>query len=69
VDESLPPRHERLARELARLESCIEETAALVARLRREKSELEARLAASDQIRAEAARRVQALLDRVDGLG
>jgi len=67
-EEAKPSDRERVARELSRLEQRVNETIALVARLRREKSELEARLAASDRVRAEAAQRVQVLLDRIDRL-
>ncbi len=68
-DQTVGPNRERVARELSRLEQRINETIALVARLRRENAELQARLAAAERVRAEAANRVQALLDRIDGLG
>ncbi|MEO0077575.1 MAG: hypothetical protein ABIK86_01050 [candidate division WOR-3 bacterium] len=69
ADRTAPVCRGPAAQELARLEQRVNEAIALVTRLRREKAELEARLAAADQLRAEAAQRVQALLDRIDTLG
>jgi phage-related minor tail protein len=68
-EPSPSPARETVTRQLARLESRIDETVALVASLRREQAALAAQLEQSERVRREAAQRVQALLDRIDGLG
>ena len=68
-DANTPPSREVIARQLGQLESRVDEAVALIARLRKQQSELEARLAESERVRREAAQRVQVLLDRIDGLG
>lgn len=59
---------EELARQLDALEGRIDAAIALIARLRREKQELEARLAESAEARREAQRRLDSVLDKIETL-
>ena len=61
LDESLEPQFRLLEK---RIDAALD----LVGRLRREKQELEARLAESAQPRHEAVRRLNEVLDKIDAL-
>ncbi|HTW90889.1 MAG TPA: hypothetical protein VMH22_04195 [bacterium] len=51
-----------------RLEAKVDEATRLIANLRREKLELQARLEQATRARAETVQRIDALIDKIDGL-
>ncbi len=50
------------------LEARIDEAVRRIAQLKKDKQELEARLAEASRVRSEAARRIDDLIDKIDGL-
>jgi hypothetical protein len=64
-DEAPSP---ELALRFAELEQRVDDAVERIGELKKEKSALEARLAQEAQLRAEAARRIAALLDKIDTL-
>lgn len=57
-----------LVEQFRQFEARVDETVKLIADLRQEKRELEARLDEANQTRAEAVQRIDALIDKIDGL-
>ena len=57
-----------LVERLRQFEATVDEAARLIAQLRKDKQRLEARLDESTQARAEAVQRIDALVDKIDGL-
>ncbi len=53
---------------LRQFEAMVDEAARMIAQLRKDKQRLEARLDESTQARAEAVQRIDALVDKIDGL-
>jgi len=51
-----------------KFEARVDDAVRLIGELRREKRELEARLEEGNRARAEAVRRIDALIDKIDGL-
>ncbi len=57
-----------LAEQFRQFEARVDEAVRLIADLRQQKRELEARLVEAKQARAEAVQRIDALIDKIDGL-
>ncbi len=57
-----------LVEQFRQLEARIDEAVRLIAQLKKDKQELEARLAEASRVRSEAARRIDDLIDKIDGL-
>ncbi len=57
-----------LVEQFRQLEARIDEAVRLIVRLKKEKQELEARLEEATRTRAEAARRIDDLIDKIDSL-
>jgi len=57
-----------LVEQFRQFEARVDETVRLIAQLKRDKRELEARLEEATQTRTEAARRIDDLIDKIDAL-
>jgi chromosome segregation ATPase len=57
-----------LEEQFRQLDAGIDEAVRLIIQLKKEKQELEARLEEANRTRAEAARRIDELIDKIDGL-
>ncbi len=64
-EEGPPP---ELVEQFRRFEARVDEAVRLIVQLKKDKRELEARLAESNRARAEALERIDALIDKIDGL-
>jgi hypothetical protein len=58
----------QLVERFRQFEATVDEAVRLIAQLRKDKQNLEARLEETTRARAEAVRRVDALIDKIDGL-
>lgn len=64
--EAGPP--QELTEQFRQFEARVDKAVKLITDLRQQKRELEARLVEAKQARAEAAQRIDALIDKIDGL-
>jgi len=64
-EEGISP---ELTEQFRQLEARVDEAVRLIVRLKKEKQELEARLEEASRTRSEAARRIDELIDKIDGL-
>jgi chromosome segregation ATPase len=64
-EDSPPP---ELVEQFRQFEVRVDEAVRLIAQLKQDKRELEARLEEAAQVRAEAARRIDDLIDKIDSL-